>query len=149
MTTGVVLRKNTAYYTGDQQRLKTRLDENFDMQYGVLANENGFEALVRALKVAEGGTDPTSLNHALKLASAAITELPNIRAGIGTDLKSVGEMENQQKNFKLFAENTVTEMKRADTIKLSALVKQEEAVLQATYATIGRLSNLSLTDYLR
>ena len=149
MTTGAILRKNTAYYTGDQQKLAVRLDENFDLNYGVLANEDGFEALVRSLQIASAADDKTSLNHAIRQVSKAITELPNIRAGIGTDLVNVNEMANQQKNFKVFAQNAVTDIKTVDSVQATALLAHEETALKAAYATMGRLSGLSLTEYLR
>ena len=143
------MRKNTAYYAGDQQKLTTRLDDNFDLKYGILANEGGFEALVRSLQIASAAEDKTSLNHAIKQVSKAITELPNIRAGIGTDLNNIGGMANQQKDFKVFAGNAVTSIKTVDAIRATALLAQEKTALDAAYATIGRLSNLSLTQYLR
>ena len=149
MTTGAILRKNTAYYTGDQQKLGTRLDENLDLQYGVLANEGGFESLIRALKITEVSTDLTSLNHALTQVTKAITELPNIRAGIGADLVTIGEMSNQQKNFQVFAENAISDMKNVDSVHATALLAQEKTAVEAAYKAIGSLSSLSLAQYLR
>ena len=149
LKSGAILRKDTAYFTGDQQKLGTRLDENLDLKYGVLADEDGFEALVRALKITEVSNDTTSLSHALKQVSKAITELPNIRARVGTDLANIEEIETQQKNFKVFAENTVTDMTKYDKIHGAALLAQETTTMQAAYKTIGILSKLSLVDYLR
>lgn len=145
---------DTAYYQGDTTRLSTRVDENVEIAYGMTADQAPFEKVIRALHltataVTGGQVDEVRVNEALGLIGEAINDLPDLIGRIGAARRTLENVNAKHDDFQLYAEQTITDIEAADITLTLAQLSQDSTVLEASYATLGQLSRLSLLDYLR
>ncbi|HTI87227.1 MAG TPA: flagellin [Alphaproteobacteria bacterium] len=145
---------DTGYYQGNSTQLVTRAADNFNVAYGVTANQGGFEELIRSLQLAATAStsptiDHTRLQDALDVLNKAIGDLPNIRAGIGASQNAVDQATSQHNTMATYMEQTITNIKAVDVPSALTQLSSDQTVLQAAYMTTVRLSNLSLTQYMR
>ena len=142
---------SSAYYQGNSQVLSVRADDNFDVNYGITADALGFEQAIRALDVVVKGvpTDPTTLNHALAVASDALNNVANIRTQIGAVATTLDEVNRKHDEFMLFTEQTIGEIENVDIAEAISLMTVATVTLEASFMTLSRLSQLSLLNFLR
>ncbi|UKV15419.1 hypothetical protein L6172_03725 [Thalassospiraceae bacterium SW-3-3] len=142
-------RADVSYFQGDQQLLTARVDDDYSVQYGVLADNPAFEKLVRSLQIMSNTEDPTALGIALGHLNEAIESLPNVQSAIGIDIANIERFESQHSDFKVFASAAITDIEQVDVPLTLAEAKQYETALQASFMSISRASELSLVNFLR
>ncbi|MFC4235349.1 hypothetical protein ACFOY8_08925 [Thalassospira xianhensis] len=142
-------RNDTAYYSGDQQVLSTRVDKNYDISYGILADAPAFQSLIQGLGIAAGTTDQEALGQALDHINDAIENLPNIQGKIGLDIANLERFEGSHADFKVFASQAIADIEGVDIPLTLVELAQHETALNASFMTISRSSELSLVNYLR
>lgn len=141
------------YYDGDFTKLSLRADEQITVDYGVTAADAGFEKLVRALFTAHQASTPGNintddLNQALGILTEAIEEIPNIRSEIGSSRNSLETTKTLQNNVTLLAEKTITDVEDADITEALTLLAQNSTLVEASFATLSRFTNLSLLQFI-
>jgi flagellar hook-associated protein 3 FlgL len=145
---------DTGYYQGDTTKLVARAGDNFDVTYGVTANQNGFEELIRSLQLTATATtnptiDHTRLTEALSVVNSAVQDLPTIRAGIGAAGNAVDQANNEHTTLSLYLEQNITDIKAVDVPSALTRMSADQTLLQAAYTTIVKLSGLSLASFMR
>lgn len=145
---------DTGYYQGDSTKLVARAGDNFDVTYGVTANQGGFEELIRSLQLtATASTSPTidhvRLTEALNVANTAVQDLPTIRAGIGAAANAIDQANTEHTTLSTYLEQNITDIKSVDVPTALTQLSSDQSVLQAAYMTIVKLSGLSLASYMR
>ena len=142
------------YYQGDQSQMNVRADEQVTVAYGINASASGFEKIMRALYIMRSAaSDPNNINlddleQALGMAGQAIDEIANHRSEIGTARKTLESMNVAQDNMTLLAEETIGDIENTDISEALTLLSQNTTTLEASYATLSRLSNLSLLEFI-
>lgn len=145
---------NPTYYRGDNAQLSVRADEQVTVSYGVTAASGGFEKLVRALFITrQAASDPdnintTDLEQALGLVVESIEEISNHRSEIGTVRKTLDSMKVAQDNLTLLTEETIGEIENVDVAEALTLLSQHTTTIEASYATLGRLTSLTLLEFI-
>ena len=143
------------YYKGDSTDLSVRIDPNATLDYGVTADESGFEKLFRSLylvlnaNVTAGNIDTDTLETALGLAIDAIEEIPDIRSEIGSDRLSLEQMKNRHEDFIIFTNEAIDKIETVDVAAAVARMSIDQVQLEASYMLTARLSQLSLANFLR
>jgi len=143
-----------SYYNGDATKLSLRADDQVTVKYGVTAIESGFEELVRAIFITlQASQDPNNINTtdlegALAITNLAIDDIPNTRSEIGTSLSGLERLKGVQDNTVLLAEETIGKLEDTDVAEAITLMAQYTLLIEASYATIGRLTNLSLLQFI-
>lgn len=155
------------YYKGDQMKLSTEADEALTVTYGITADEDAFEYVLRAMHYVElSGTpaDPAVLETALALVNTALgTEQPNTALGadpithdladlrtlIGSSRRSIESANKRLEEFTLFTEQTIGDLELVDPAEALTRLSATETQLEASYMTLSRLSQLSLAQFLR
>lgn len=137
------------YYEGDQQILKLRVDDQYDVSYGILADNPAFQKLVQGLSIAAGTENEDALVVALGFVSDAIDQLPNVSSQIGLDIANIERYEVRHEDFKVFAAQAITDIETVDVPLTLAELSQHETALQASFIAISRAADLSLANYLR
>ncbi|MBB5713674.1 flagellin [Sphingomonas aerophila] len=144
-------------FTNDQVRASARVGDGIDVQYGVTASELGTDMLAAFRTLAEAGTfgdRPTEAQtQALRSAIGQIGDaLGNIR-GVNAEngrkqaqLETLGTRADQRS---LIYQDVIGRNEDADLGQVAIDLAQQQAVLQASYVVFGKLSGLSLADYLR
>jgi len=144
---------NTAYYMGDATKLKGRIDDNYDLSYGVTADATGFEELIRSLKLAATANigppqDRNRLEEALRLAHLAIQDIPTITSQIGSAQVAIQNIQTKHADFKQFADKALGDIAHVDVAEAVTRLSQDQTTLQASYQVIARLSQLGLAQFL-
>ena len=145
---------NPIYYQGDQSQVSVRADEQVTVNYGLNASASGFEKIMRSLYIMrQAASDPNNINiddleQALGFANEAIEEIANHRSEIGTARKSLESMNIAQDNVTLLAEETIGDIEGTDISEALTLLAQNTTTIEASYATLSRLTSLSLLEFL-
>ena len=147
--------ESTFYYNGDDTIIKARIDEGVVMEYGVTAANSGFEKLIRSIRILRStdisGADTNymaKVEHALNLINQSDAELQGLEMNIGTRIQ---QLDTTNKNIKIsqnFARGIISDIESVDTFQAVAELTQDQTMLEASYSTMVRLSNLNLTKFL-
>lgn len=140
-----------AYYQGDAVQLSVQAAENFTVAYGVTADAVGFEQAIRAMQMVIVGppNDRATMEEALRVTAQAIDSVSNTRTQIGASRKALENANTRHDEFLLFAEKTISDLENADITKVITQMNADQVILEASFATLGRLSQLTLTNFLR
>ena len=125
------------------------------MEYGVIAANSGFEKLIRSIRILRStdisGADTNymqKVEHALNLINESDRELQGLEMNIGTRIQ---QLDTTNKNIKIsqnFARGIISDIESVDTFQAVAELTQDQTMLEASYSTMVRLSNLNLTKFL-
>lgn len=144
---------DSGYYQGDNTKHVARVADEFDVTYGITADEVGFEQVIRALRMtADASTNPTidkiRFQEALKVVNTAIDNIPTIRSRIGAALKAVDAANLGHNDMELFMEKTISDIENVNIPETVAQLANNQILLEASFITIGRLAQLNLANFL-
>tara|TARA_B100001146_G_scaffold47107_1_gene40655 strand:+ start:117 stop:1055 length:939 start_codon:yes stop_codon:yes gene_type:complete len=141
------------FYQGDDNQVKARIDEGVTLEYGVKANNEGFEKLIRAIRLVKS-TDLTDANvlgkfqHALNLLNESADKIAAVELNTGVKFQQLASTTRSLKDTKSILDGVVDEIERADTFEAVSILNQVQTQLEASYATAVRVSSLSLVNFL-
>ena len=141
------------FYQGDDNQVKARIDEGVTLEYGVKANDEGFEKLIRAIRLVKS-TDLSDANvlgkfqHALNLLNESADKIAAVELNTGVKFQQLASTTQSLKDTKSILDGVVDEIERADTFEAVSILNQVQTQLEASYATAVRVSSLSLTRFL-
>ena len=142
-------RPDADYYMGDHQIMDLRVDDKYNVSYGILGDNPAFQKLIQGLGIAASTENQDALTVALGFINDAINELPNVQGQIGLDIANVERFEERHQDFKVFAAQAITDIETVDVPLTLAEVSQYTTALQASFISISRAADLSLANYLR
>jgi flagellar hook-associated protein 3 FlgL len=148
---------DTSYYQGDHVLATVRADEDFELTYGMAADEPAFEQLMRALAYVKWAGDPAVptadrdavLQEAFDLTNQAIDGLSALRSRIGAQSSVLDSARSSHDSYLTYSENTIAGIEDADPAEAITRLTNEQVQLQASYMALSRLSSMSLLDFLR
>ncbi len=147
---------DTGYYQGDSVTATARADDSFELNYGVTADEPGFEKFLRALAytrwAGQNPTDPdrgTVLSAAMDLTREAIEDMSRIRSKIGTNASVLDAAKLRHEQFKNYATEAISGLEDTDLTEAITRLNADQTLLQASYLSLSRLDSISLVDFLR
>jgi flagellar hook-associated protein 3 FlgL len=140
------------FYQGDNVNLTVRADDNREVTYGMTADQPGFQELIGALRAAiegDGSNDPTLLNGALDLLNSAMPKIAGYRSEIGARQNALDRINNGHADAELYLQKQVSDIEDVDMTDAISRMTQDQIVVESSMATIARLSQVSLVDFLR
>jgi flagellar hook-associated protein 3 FlgL len=142
---------SASYYQGDNFVFSIQADDSLTVSYGVTADQGGFEKLIRALDIVKKSppTDRAALQHALDVVDQAITEIPDIRTGIGTAQSMLDQVNKRHSDFQLYSEKSIGDIQNVDAAELMTRLQADSTSLQASYMALNTLSQMNLLNFLR
>jgi len=143
---------DNGYYSGDSHKISTRISEAFNMEYGVTADEAGFQKLITAINKAYHAIDaqnPTGLGSAMDLVTEAIDGINSIKSRIGNNIVNVNNANAVHSKLEIYWKGLAGEVTDTDIVSATTQVQFDSAILQASFQAFAKVSNLKLTDYLR
>lgn len=146
---------NMGYYQGNDSALTARIDDDILVDYGVTANESGFEALLRGLYLAStanttpGAVDTARLEEALTLTNQAIQEIPIVQSRVGAMRARLEDTRTTHVELQLLAENEIGAIENVDVVQTMTKVSALQLQLEASYMITAQMANVSLASYLR
>jgi flagellar hook-associated protein 3 FlgL len=141
-----------AFYQGDDVILSVLADEGREISYGMSADREGFQELIGGLRAALEGDrtdDRAMLENALALVTEALPKVAEYRSQIGARQAALEQINLGLGEMQLYLENQVSGIEDVDIAEAITRLSQDQMMLEATMATVARLSQLSLADYLR
>ncbi|MFW5832917.1 MAG: flagellin [Pseudomonadota bacterium] len=148
----IVTADSALYYQGDEIIMSARVDLDVTLPYGIHAGEAAFAEAFAALGNAKEGhlaNDRTQLSDALDHANAALDGLIRRRADLGTTSARIESIKSSQEGSLLYLQNTLSDLNDTDIPMAMSQMALHQVTLEASFATMAKLSQLSLTDYLR
>ncbi len=145
---------DTSYFQGNATRLSNRVADDFDVAWGVTADEGGFEKVMRALNLVASldnthGPDTLRLQEALTVINQAIDELPVIRSRIASSQLSLERANSSHQDLQLYMKEAIADIKSIDIPQAITRLANDQTILEASFMTISRLASLTLTNFLR
>lgn len=142
---------DTTYYNGDSTRLTARVSETVEVTYGIPGDRQGFQQLIGSLKAAVRGDvqdDDTLLSTALDLATQAINALTDYRSEVGSTQALVNTTNARHLDYSVYAEGVVSDIENVDAAAALTALSADETLLEASFITVTRLSQLTLVNFL-
>ena len=140
------------YYRGDDVRLTARADADLEIGYGVTAGEGAFADLIAALgqaRAAHLADDRAGLQAAMTDLTMALDGVGDLRARLGTAAARLEKVAEGHRSTVVYLDDLVSGIEDADLATLMTRIAADQTSLEAGYTIAGRLSRLSLADYLR
>jgi flagellar hook-associated protein 3 FlgL len=139
------------YYQGDNFIFAVQADDTLSVNYGVTADETGFEQLIRAIDIVKKSppTDRAALEHALAVVGDAMSAIPDIRTKIGSAHAVIDEVNKNHDEYQLYAERSIGDIQNVDVAEVMTKLNSDSVSLQASYMAINTLTQLNLMSFLR
>lgn len=142
------------YYKGDDTQIKARINEGVVLDYGVNADDPGFEKLIRAVRIiretALSDANATAkFNHALDLLNQSEDRLQALELSVGVKVQQLGNTNDNLKSTKNHLREIISNIEQANTFDAVTELTQSQTMLEASYNTVVRLSGLTLNNFLR
>ncbi|HTS92967.1 MAG TPA: hypothetical protein VMG55_13245 [Stellaceae bacterium] len=149
----------TGYYAGNSTVATARVDDNMTVSYGITANNPAIENVVRTLNfianLPAGSPDPSNatdvanVNQAADLLNQAVQGLQGLQGGLAMQSSSLQQVQQNQQDFINLAQGSITNLESIDPATAITQLNQVETNLQASYATISGIQQLSLVNFLK
>jgi flagellar hook-associated protein 3 FlgL len=140
------------YYQGDAVALTVRADDDLAFTCGMTADRAGFEDLVGAMRTvveADAVDDRALLEGALDLINRALPEIAGYRAELGSRQARLEDVKAVHMDAEVYLQREVSDVEDVDLADAVTRMTQQQVLIESAMATIGRLSQLSLADFLR
>ncbi len=89
-----------------------------------------------------------ALSAGLTTANQAVTDLSNLQSAVADVSKQLADTQQQQTTFVTLLQNSLSNVKDADTAQVASQVQAFQTQLQASYMAVASVSKLSLAQYL-
>lgn len=140
------------YYQGDGTTLTARIDLDLSMTYGMTADREGFQELIGAFRTVIEA-DPLDgrqlLEDALGLLNQALPKIADYRAEAGAGHTQIDRVNQIHSASELYLEGEISSIEDVDVASAVTRLTQDQMALEAAMATIARLNQVSLADFLR
>ena len=145
---------DTSYYQGNSAILSAQADDSVQIAYGVTADESAFEKVIRALNLAGTASSGNDLdeargNEALSLVDQALRDLAVVVGRVGAAQNNFDTTNNKHSDYIVYLNQSISDIQATDVPTAMTQLSQDTTTLQASYAVLARITNLSLADYLK
>ncbi|WP_321344608.1 flagellin [Breoghania sp.] len=143
---------DTGYYAGDSTIISVKVDADRTVSYGVTADNEAFEKTIRVLSLIADSDSDTLTDDDLETLSNLLVEAQDeviaVQSGLSLAAATLENAAAEQEDFVSIAETSIDDLRSADLAEVAVAVAQYETQLEASYAAVGKLSSVSLLDYL-
>jgi flagellar hook-associated protein 3 FlgL len=139
------------YYHGDSTQASIKISNSQEIQYGINANDQGFQELIGAVHLAINGDQENSdskLALAMDMINNSIQNLASVRAQLGLAKQNIDEANATHNDTKLLVTQNLINVSQTNIVEATTHMSEIQATLQATYIAFQRLNTLRLSNYL-
>jgi flagellar hook-associated protein 3 FlgL len=143
---------NTDYYQGNQTLASAQVSAEQSVNYGVAASDAGFEKAFRAFSIiadANGVFDIDTVDASLELIMQAIDRTAGIQGTLALNASALERAVRREEDFQEMFLSNISGIRDVDVTQVAVRLTAYEVQLQASFATMAKVNNLSLLDYLR
>ncbi|MGE4064757.1 MAG: hypothetical protein AB7E79_15445 [Rhodospirillaceae bacterium] len=155
--------ESRAFLTGTSLSTEQRISDTQSLRLDVTGLDPAFEKLTRALGIIAQGdliNNPDRISQALAIINDAIehsplqpteekSDLQAVQDRIGISQRALEDAKQVQTSFLAFLEGRQNELEKADTTEVAVRLQTDSQILQISYASLAKLQELSLLNYLR
>lgn len=152
-----------AFLTGTSLSTVQRLSDTQVVKLDVTGLDPAFEKLTRALGIIAQGdliNNPGRIQQALGIINDAIehsplqptedkSDLQAVQDRIGINQRAIEDAKSVQTSFLAFLEGRQNELEKADTTEVAVRLQTDSQILQISYASLAKITELTLLNYLR
>ncbi len=143
---------DVSYYQGDGEIASYQASPDLTIDYGVTADSDGFEKLMRAMNLAANANsdpvDTAALEEAYDLTTEALDDLLVEQTNLSLAADKVERAIDTNLDYQLYSQALIEDLKNVDIAEASAKLSSYEAQLEASYSVLNILNRMSLVDYL-
>lgn len=142
----------TDYYQGNNTLASAQVSAEQTVSYGIAANDTGFEKAFRSFAImadANGQFDVDTVDASLKLIMEAIDRTAGVQGTLALNASALERSIRREEDFQEMFESNLSAVRDVDITQVAVRLTAYEVQLQASFATMAKVSNLSLLDYLR
>lgn len=141
---------NTGYYQGDNMTQNVTVADGYTLDYGVTADDIGFERLLRAMNLAaNNSTNQAAVTEALDLLNQAVDDIALQRTNVSSKATLIETRIQTNQDEASLLQDIISTIEDTDLAEASILLTQYQTQLEASYATTARILTLNLHDYIR
>ncbi len=143
------------YYQGTNQDVTFRISDSQTITPNVRANDPAFQNLFagirQAIAAASGGVTDASaaLTNAENLVDQGTQGVNALQASVNTNILTVQQVNSQNQQVLTYFKGIVSNISSADVVSISTQVAQDTSILQASFSAFARISQLTLSNYLK
>lgn len=140
-----------SYYQGDDLVLSVRVDIDVDITTTMSADLEGFRELIGGLRGLMNGDildDDEVLDNSLALVNESLGKIADYQSELGIRQAQMDRINESHLDTELYLENRVSEIEDIDITEAITRLSQDQIVLESAMATIARLNQISLVDYI-
>ncbi len=154
--------ESKAFLTGTNLGTTVRVSDTQSLQMDVTGLDPAFEKVVRAFGILAQGdliNNPERVTQALAAINDAIehsslqpteepSDLQNVQDRIANNIKALAEAKDVQTQFMAFLEGRQNDLEQVDKNEAAVRLQTDSQTLQISYASISKITQLSLLNYL-
>jgi len=151
-TLAVVGIADDGYYLGSKENVTARLQEDYDLELDVRADNEAFQNLMAGIAMAMQGNeanDDASLVRAYDMLSGALDGATSLQATVNADIVAVNQINEQHDAQRLYWQSVKEDLVNTDLVAAATEVARNQGLMQASFQIFARISALRLSDYLR
>lgn len=140
-----------SYYQGDDLELSTRVDTDVEITTTMSADLDGFRELVGALRGLINGDildDDVVLENSLGLVNDSLGKIADYQAELGFRQTKLERIDQTHFDAEIYLETRISEIEDVDLSEAITRLAQDQVILEGAMATIARVNQLNLVDYL-
>jgi flagellar hook-associated protein 3 FlgL len=138
------------YYQGDNYVQRVEASDGFFVNYGVQADDPGFEKIIRGYDlILTNPTDQDTLEEAYRIMQEGVDDVAVVQAAISQDAQTLQNQKEANLEDLLLIENQIADIREVDLAEASTRLKQLETQLEASYSVTATMLKLNLADYIR
>lgn len=143
---------NTDYYQGDNAAATFKASDSKTIDYGVTADEAGFEQAIRALSLganaSEDPVDEDALTEAYDLVNSAIDTLLVTQTKLSSASSAIDWELDVQIGMQVRLEALASDIQEVDVAEAMTRMETLQTQLEASYSAISRINEMNLLDFL-
>ena len=142
---------DNTYYQGDALSLSVRADLDIEISHSMSADRDGFQELIGGLRGLINGDvldDPVVLEDSLDLVHESLGKIADYQAELGARQAQIDRINQRHADTEVYLESRVSEIENVDITEAITKLAEDQILLESAMATIGRLNQLSLVDYI-
>lgn len=137
------------YYTGSLEQSRVQIADNKVIDYGPTAGDQTFRLAFEALQVvATSGGDLDTLRDGFDKLSTSLSEVAELRGQSGARMRYIEDVQFRHSELRLTVNNTLLNIEEVDIGQATIDLAKYQNMLQASYITVNRVSDLNLLKYI-
>ena len=139
------------YYQGSKNDIIIRPQDNHEIEYPVRADDEGFQKIFAAINLSLKGHnegDDTKLVQALDIISSGVQDIIKAQTKLDAQIVEMELINQRHEASRLYLTGVVEGINKTDVLTASTQVALDETILTASFRVFGRISALSLQDFL-